>query len=49
MYSRENRGKIGMMFSQIYEMVEQKKGKTIISKRRLIEGESLSIASEEET
>jgi hypothetical protein len=30
-------------------MVEEKKGKTTISKRRLIEGESLGIALEEET
>jgi hypothetical protein len=30
-------------------MVEEKKGKTTISKRHLIEGESLGIALEEET
>jgi hypothetical protein len=51
MYSRGNRGKTGMMFqpNKLYEMVEGKQRKDTISKRRLIEGESLGIALEEET
>jgi hypothetical protein len=48
--SRGNRGKIGMMFSQISNVRwAERRGKSTISKRRLIYGKSLGEVLEEET